>query len=104
MHAVGSTAHSLFGSCAVEFGSMRSRSAAAGGALGPARWQRSLHPSRHGRLPLRSRRPARAAQPTARDGSATSGGASDPHLMQHHIVRMRDFVSPRPPLTRPVIV
>lgn len=45
-----------------------------GGALCPSRWQHGLHPSRHGRLPLRSRRPACAAQPTARDGCAATGG------------------------------
>jgi hypothetical protein len=31
---------------------MGSGRAAGGGALGPARWARGLHPSRHGRLPL----------------------------------------------------
>ena len=59
---------------AAELGSMGSRRAAGGGALCPSRWERGLHPSRHGRLPLRSRRPACAAQPTARDGSAATGG------------------------------
>ena len=59
-----------------EYGSMKSRRAAGGGALGRSRWQRGPHPSRHGRLPLRSRRPASAAQHTYRDGSATTGGAS----------------------------
>ena len=48
-----------------ELGSMGSRRAADGGALGPSPWQRGPHPSRHGRLPLRSRRPACAAPATS---------------------------------------
>ncbi len=57
---------------------MGSRRAAGGGALGPSPWQRGPHPSRHGRLPLRSRRPACAAQPTS------------PRRQRHHRRRVGD--------------
>ena len=49
-----------------------------GGALGPSPRQRGPHPSRHGRLPLRSRRPACAAPATSWRRQRHHGGAQDP--------------------------
>ena len=64
----GTTTSSDVSTCSgatADLGSMGSRRAAGGGALGPSPWQRGPHPSRHGRLPLRSRRPASAAPATS---------------------------------------
>jgi hypothetical protein len=76
-HRLASLSREIDDVLRAEFSSMGSRRAAGGGALGRSRWRRGLHPSRHGRLPLRSRRPACAAQPTARDGSAATDGTKD---------------------------